>query len=86
MASLLLSASLIRAAQDALPQDALQGICMQTSSMQSDIIPIKGTPFSVAAMSVVRGCPDFILWGIVEHPVTGEHFGIGLLPEANPSA
>ena len=81
MASLLLSASLIRATQD-----ALQGNTMQTSSMQSDIIPIKGTPFSVAEMSVVRGRPDFLLCGIVEHPVTGEPFGIGLLPEVNSSA
>jgi hypothetical protein len=81
MASLLLSDSLIRAAQD-----VLQGICMENSSMPNDIIPIKGTPFSVAEMSVVRGCPDFLLCGIVEHPVTGEPFGIGLLPEVNSSA
>ena len=70
--SVRLSDALIRMAEQAL-LDLDPAIAHDPSAL----VPIARTPFFLGRMELIRTREDFLLLGVIKHPVTQQHFGIG---------
>ena len=70
--SLRLSNALIR-----LAEQTLLVLDPHIAHDPSALVPVARTPFFLGSMELIRTRDDFLLLGVIKHPVTQEHFGIG---------
>jgi hypothetical protein len=70
--SLRLSNALIR-----LAEQTLLDLDPAMAQDPSALVPIARTPFFLGRMELIRTREDFLLLGVIKHPVTQEDFGIG---------
>lgn len=70
--SLRLSNALIRLAEQTL-LDLVPAMAQDPSAL----VQIARTPFFLGRMELIRTRDDFLLLGVIKHPVTHEDFGIG---------
>ena len=70
--SLRLSNALIR-----LAEQTLLDLDPAMAQDPSALVPIARTPFFLGRMELIRTRDDFLVLGVIKHPVNQEDFGIG---------